>query len=519
MSGLTLPEGILTLEHTLSICEDHLPSATVRDARDLLEKIRGRRSEGMEHTVVVFAGATGSGKSSLVNAVAGADVASVSAIRPTTSQTLAVSGGEVGGLLDWLEIKQRRVVSSIPSHPDSQLVLVDLPDIDSTEHHNRVLSERLIERADVVVWVLDPQKYADAVLHEDYLRLLREHSGAMLIVLNQIDTIDAQERPRVLRYLDSLLQADGVSAEVVVTSAVQGEGIEELRRRIRSAAATKQAAAKRLAADLRRQAQLLSEQVLAEEGRMLAPAEPPSFDGVSATLMAASGARVVSEAAAGSYLHRGIRATGWLGTSWMRRKGADPLAQQNSRVLVPLERQRSLARSSVRRYAHQASENLPRTWRRDVVAASEENAESLVDAADSLIASSDTVQVRRPAWWSLAQAIQWLSGLAAVVGLGWLLTLWITGAFRVAFPEPPAVGPVAVPTLLLVGGLLVGWLAALIARYFLRVGAARTSKRVSSALSRGLSAAARERILEPLRGDLEDYGSFVDDVGRLATTG
>ena len=67
--------------------------------------------------------------------------------------------------------------------------------------------------------------------------------------------------------------------------------------------------------------------------------------------------------------------------------------------------------------------------------------------------------------------------------------------------------------------LLVGWLAALIARYFLRVGAARTSKRVSSALSRGLSAAARERILEPLRGDLEDYGSFVDDVGRLATTG
>ena len=51
MSGLTLPEGILTLEHALSVSEDHLPQATIHEARELLEKIRERRSEGMEHTV------------------------------------------------------------------------------------------------------------------------------------------------------------------------------------------------------------------------------------------------------------------------------------------------------------------------------------------------------------------------------------------------------------------------------------------------------------------------------------
>ena len=529
MSGLTLPEGILTLEHALSVSADHLPAATVREARGLLEKIRERRSEGMEHTVVVFAGATGSGKSSLLNAVVGADVAPVSAIRPTTSETLAVSGGEVAGLLDWLDIKQRRVLRDIPSHPDSQLVLVDLPDIDSTEYHNRELSERLIERADVVVWVLDPQKYADAILHEDYLRLLREHSSTMLIVLNQIDAIDAEECPKVLRHLESLLQADGVSAELLISSAVQGEGVEELRRRILGAAATKQAAARRLAADLRWQAQLLSRQVLAEDGVMQAPATLPSFDGVAGTLMTASGAQVVSDASARSYLYRGGKATGWLGTSWLRGRGTDPLTQLHVETrpsshpgassLVPLERQRSMARASVRRYARQASENLPRTWRRDVVASSEENAESLVDVADSLIVGPDQGYLRKPAWWSLGRAVQWLAAMAAMAGLAWLLALWLTGAFRIAFPEPPALGPIGVPTLLLVGGVVVGWVAALTAKYFLRIGARRTAKRVSQRLHRDLTAAAREKILEPLHGDLEDYGSFVDDIDRLTSVG
>lgn len=527
MSGLTLPEGILTLEHALSVSEDHLPRATIHEARELLEKIRERRSEGMEHTVVVLAGATGSGKSSLLNAMVGQDVAPVSAIRPTTSQTLAVSGADVGGLLDWLDITQRRVLTSIPSHPDSQLVLVDLPDIDSTEYHNRELSERLIERADVVIWVLDPQKYADAVLHEDYLRLLREHSRTMLIVLNQIDAIDPAERPKVIRYLESLLQEDGVSADLLVSSAMTGEGVEELRGRVQKVAATKQAAARRLAADLRRQAQNLSQQVTEEDGTMRVPAQLPSFDGVASTLMAASGSEVISDAAAAAYLHRGGKVTGWLGTSWLRGRGADPLEQLHvegpasshpgASSLLPLERQRSMARASVRRYAHGASENLPRTWRRDVIASGEENAESLVDVADSLISSPKGGYLRRPAWWSLARGVQWLAALAAVAGLGWLVAVWLTGAFRVAFPEPPTFGPVAVPTLLLAGGLLVGWLAALISRYFLRVGSRRTAKRVSQRLHQDLSTAARERILEPLRVDLEGYGAFVDDVKQLTT--
>ena len=49
------------------------------------------------------------------------------------------------------------------------LVLLDLPDHDSTEVAHRLEVDRLVALVDVLVWVLDPQKYADAAIHDRYL--------------------------------------------------------------------------------------------------------------------------------------------------------------------------------------------------------------------------------------------------------------------------------------------------------------------------------------------------------------
>ena len=49
------------------------------------------------------------------------------------------------------------------------VVLLDLPDHDSTEVSHHLEVDRLIELADLMVWVLDPQKYADAAIHDRYL--------------------------------------------------------------------------------------------------------------------------------------------------------------------------------------------------------------------------------------------------------------------------------------------------------------------------------------------------------------
>ena len=90
-----------------------------------------------------------------------------------------------------------------------------------------------------------------------------------------------------------------------------------------------------------------------------------------------------------------------------------------------------------------------------MVGASEERTDSIACETSSLASKADLGR-KDPLWWGFAAAFQWLAGLVAVAGLAWLVVLWLTAAFHIQFPEPPAFGPIAVPTMLLIGGLLAG---------------------------------------------------------------
>ena len=74
------------------------------------------------------------------------------------------------------------------------LVLLDLPDHDSVRIEHRLEVDRLVEMVDMIVWVVDPQKYADAALHTRYLTPLASHSEVMTVVLNQVDRLDREQR-------------------------------------------------------------------------------------------------------------------------------------------------------------------------------------------------------------------------------------------------------------------------------------------------------------------------------------
>ena len=71
----------------------------------------------------------------------------------------------------------------------------------------------MVQLVDVMVWVVDPQKYADAVLHERYLRPLVEHAPVMVVVLNQIDRLPPAEREACLRDLRRLLDSEGLAED------------------------------------------------------------------------------------------------------------------------------------------------------------------------------------------------------------------------------------------------------------------------------------------------------------------
>src|SRR5699024_4540060 len=95
-------------------------------------------------------------------------------------------------------------------------------------------------------------KYADAVVHEEYLRPLREHAAGSVVVLNQVDRLPADELPGVLAHLRQVLADDGVGdVELLTTSARTGAGVPGLRGRLARRAAEGRAARDRLEADVR----------------------------------------------------------------------------------------------------------------------------------------------------------------------------------------------------------------------------------------------------------------------------
>ena len=193
------------------LAEGVLPDAALEDVLGVLERARSRRALSADHTVVGFFGATGSGKSTLFNAVNGAEIATAAARRPTTSEPLASVWGADGSepLLDWLDVRSRHLADPVDGFADDDtgLILLDLPDFDSTRTANREIVQRLVGMVDVLVWVLDPQKYADAAVHNGFLAPLASHGAVTLVVLNQVDRLPAADVEPVLESLRGILAA------------------------------------------------------------------------------------------------------------------------------------------------------------------------------------------------------------------------------------------------------------------------------------------------------------------------
>ncbi len=156
----------------------------IEHAADLLGRAGDRLRLSAAHTVVTLAGGTGSGKSSVFNALAGADFSPVGVIRPTTGDPHACVWGMAGAgpLLDWLGIQLRHRYARASALGQGEedlngLLLLDLPDHDSVTAGASHEVDRLVGLADLMIWVLDPQKYADAAVHTRYLVRLGAHSA------------------------------------------------------------------------------------------------------------------------------------------------------------------------------------------------------------------------------------------------------------------------------------------------------------------------------------------------------
>src|SRR5271155_2666111 len=187
------------------------------EAETLLRRSGERMRMSASHTVVALAGGTGSGKSSLFNALAGANFSPAGVTRPTTKHSHACVWGMEGAapLLDWLGVQRRHRYARASALDEGEasltgLLLLDLPDHDSVVTGSAAMVDRLVKMADMLVWVLDPLKYADASVHQRYLVPLSGHSAVTTVVLKQSDTLTAEQVADCEEDLRRLLDAEGL---------------------------------------------------------------------------------------------------------------------------------------------------------------------------------------------------------------------------------------------------------------------------------------------------------------------
>lgn len=544
VSAEALETAVASVERAVRIGGEELPPEPAEAAATLVEKARRRTALVGGHTIVALAGATGSGKSSLFNALVGDEVATIGARRPTTSATTAATWGAdpAAELLDWLAVPRRHQVDGddparalfakhVAENLDG-LVLLDLPDFDSRVASNRAEAERILGMVDLFVWVTDPQKYADSRLHDDYLTALATHDSVMLVVLNQIDLLTPVETGDCLADLRRLLRRDGVpDASVIPVSAVTGQGISLLRQRLVNILIGQRAARDRLAADLRVALDGLRTAVAPTEPTMRAEDQHDLMD----ALARSAGVSMVAKAAARDYRRQAVSRTGWPLTRWLQMFRAKPLRKlwlDDDPITIREQDMRAvLGRSSIppptpaaqaevalatRRVGERARAELPERWAEAVDAASFAPRGDLADALDQAVLATP-LRVRVPLWWRLFGALQIGLALTALGGVLWYAVRWVLGLLAFPVAAPPRLAQlVPLPLLMVVGGLVCGLLLALLSRTMARVGARRRAARVEADLRQAVAEVAQERVIAPVAEVISRHRETREELERAA---
>lgn len=523
----TLNERLAALDLAVELGDGYLTPDELDRLESVAQSGAERRALSAEHTVVGFFGATGSGKTSLFNAVVGEDLGKAAARRPTTSSPLAAVWEPRGSeeLLDWLEVEDRRNREGEFAPGAGPLILLDLPDFDSVEPVHREITTRLAGQVDVLVWVTDPEKYADSVIHDHFIRPHAAHSAVTLAVLNKADLLKSEDQKVVANSFGELLREDGLKKVTVIpVSAKTGAGVEKVRTAIARVATAHSAQTKRIEANLQSVAQPW---VSSEATKAVPKSAKREMDTI---LTQAAGADFISDATAKAYRKRLGERTGWLLTSWITRLRPDPLRRmglrdeadelgvhRTSRPELDAS-SRAVANKGVRGYAAAVAEGLPGAWASSVADKAEDINDDMPLHLDRVVAAT-----RLPAQpskaWGLLTVIQWLALLAALIGVLWYLAVvFIPGALD------PLLGPDLVPdvegwpipTLLILGGLLLGIVLGLVSAVFGGVIGSGIKRRTRRALRNNVAAMSEQQVVAPLNTVREEYRQFHDAIRTAA---
>ncbi len=493
------------------------------------------------HTVVSLAGGTGSGKSSLFNQLAGADFSTVGVTRPVTSEAHACVWGVAGSgpLLEWLGIPRRyryARASALGSGEETMngLVLLDLPDHDSVMGHATDLVDHLVGHSDLIVWVLDPQKYADAAVHRRFLVPLSGHSEVVAVVLNQADLLTEAQIEDCIHDLRRLLDSEGLQdVQVLVTSAKTGAGLSELRRLLTSAVSARTAATARISADV-------DKVVTGFEpfGAYLAVADGTddgdagdtrlpagTAAGLAASFTSAAGVPAIGDALTSARELRAMDYVGWP-VSWLveRLTSPDPArkirlgqlwAELRDITAGPTGAQQAEIDNALTEMADRRVPALPRPWSDTVRAAVRSRAEEIPAALGSEVGAELPASPVVDRWWRGIGVLQGLLLGCVIVGIAWLAALVIFGAAGVGTSLPRLFSDVWLlpwAVVMIAAGLGFGWLTARICTRTVAEAARRETDLILAEIGRRMTGVAHDYVITPAELELAELDRFRSDL-------
>jgi len=520
---IELADRLDALRGAIEIGDGTIDAEVLDSARSVIDRAHGRLRHGTHHTVVALAGPTGSGKSSLFNALAGEQVSDTGVRRPTTSDTHAlVWGGGGGDLLDWMEVKRRHHASDRPEATGGRdfdgLVLLDLPDFDSTQREHRMEVDRMVELVDLFIWVVDPQKSADQSLHEGYLQPLAGHAGVMRFVLSKSDTLSADQIEACRTDFASRLADDGIAdafihpVSTTEASVAEGRtGLDNLRDVLAEEVSESRAVVARVEADL------------AGAAASMRSTGGSGSDGLSRTdhkslvggLARAAGVDAAASVVAERHRRDARVATGWPVTKWVSRLRKNPLKE------LPLAQQSTVASAEVgvalREAGDAAADGLEPVWATGIRRTSMDQHDAVLQRLGSVTVGVARTHGDQPRWWSLVRSLQWLALATAVVGAVWLVLLFfVDGVLRIDIEAvTPKIDFMPLPTLLLLGGLVAGLLIALLARLPASIGARRRASRVENDMLAQAEVVADELVVAPIENALAARRELDDLLDRV----